>query len=312
MYLRDYDELWYSQNIPTLMKLIKVSPDINDLFTYMANRNKSPVRIHKYRDNGRDDVVFVVPSADINNKTSSNLRKQISNFPSIFVESSGPDFNYAKSCNTGILEAIKEGFKWIIVCNDDIIFKDNPIKLLEFIENGEENSVMTPRNGKNEDKAYHGEEFTVFKANALLLGLTVYNSKWSFEGNKINWSYVTSYFKNFPFFLRQMKYVVGVNNTATSFRKISSQITGKFVNFADFGIFPADVLRRFQFDETFWNGSEDYDLALRLHKNKIEIRKVNFNIESIGSASLGKSGRKHVLTLLDTLYLSHKLEALIN
>lgn len=312
MNLQRYDAFWYSNDVSALMKLIKLCPDITDLFSYMANRPKAPVNMVKFNDNGSGDVVFVVPTADINNETSSNLRRQINNGPIIFVESSGPDFNYSQSCNAGISLALKEGFKWIIISNDDIIFKQNLDNLIEFTESSDGNSVLTPRNGIEENKRYHGEEFAIFKTNAVLLGLTLYNSKWSFEGNKISWPYFSSYLRNFPFFLRHMKYVVGVNNTAQTFQKISRRVTDNIINFGDFGIFPAGILKKYHFDETYWNGGEDYDMSFRLHLDKIPIRKINFDVESIGSASLGRTVRKHILTLFNSLYLSDKLTSLIN
>lgn len=307
----EYERLWSSQEISTLMKLIRISPDLKSLFQFMSEKEKSVTKITKYGDAGKEDVVFVVPSADVHNSTSLKLREQIGEHPLIFVESSGPGFNYSHSCNAGITAALDEGFKWIILCNDDLIFKQKVDSLLEFVESSVEDSVLTPKNGVKEDKRYHGEEFSIFRSNALLLGLTVYNSRWSFDNNKISWPYVSSYLKNFQFFLRNMKYVIGVNNTAQTFEKISRRITNNIVNFADFGIFPAGILRKYQFDETYWNGSEDYDFALRLHKDKIPIRKIDFQVESIGSASLGRSGRKHIITLLNSLYFSYKTASII-
>ena len=43
----------------------------------------------------------------------------------------------------------------------------------------------------------------------------------------------------------------------------SKSITGKFVNFADFGVFNISILRENRFDETFINGWEDWDLSYK-------------------------------------------------
>ena len=301
---KKFDEYWYSKDNSKLMNILKIDSDLSYLFQYMREKNKANVRVYHYNEGIESDTIFIVPSADINNHHSSSLRKQLNNIPVIFVESNGIDFNYAHSCNIGIEKALELGYKWVVICNDDVVFHKEPSSLIEILSESEPNAVFTPTNGANETDRYHGEEFTIFKSNFALKGLSLYNSKWSFAGNRTSWEYVSLYLKNFPQISRHLRYNLAVNNTANTFAKLARAVTPKMVNFADFGIFPSSLLKGLHFDETFWNGTEDYELSMRIYKEGLDVKKINFPIESVGSASLGQSVRKKIIGLFNSLYLS--------
>ena len=139
--LEYFEKLWSSKNEVALLNALGMSNPPDGLSYLLRNKEKSNVKIVNYNTRSEANFVFVVPTANVDNKTSTDLRKQLKELPSIFVESTGENFNYAHSCNTGISEALNAGYNWIIICNDDIKFQESPHNLEKFIN--ESNKLTT-------------------------------------------------------------------------------------------------------------------------------------------------------------------------
>ena len=107
--LQDFERLWFSQDETDLMNALSMSTPPEELALLLRHKEKSPVKILRYNEKSDSKVIFVVPTANVENETSSNLRKQLKDLPSIFIEATGGNFNYARSCNTGISEALNSG-----------------------------------------------------------------------------------------------------------------------------------------------------------------------------------------------------------
>ena len=107
--------------------------------------------------------------------------------------------------------------------------------------------------------------------------------------------------------LRTEKYQVAVNNTIKIWRNIGKEVMANLVNFADFGIFPSQVLKHFKFDETFFNGKEDYELVVRLKKVGISVEAFDFNLASVGSGTFSKVNPSLVKEVLNSIYFGAKM-----
>ncbi len=304
--LQNFERLWLSHNEAELLDALSMSTPPDELALLLNNKEKSPVKIIKYNEKSDSKFAFVIPTASVKNETSTNLRKQLNDLPIIFVEAMGRNFNYAHSCNAGISEALNSSYDWIIVCNDDIILQESPHALGKYTNKKNGESVLTPDNRLSTSPKYHGESFSVFKTNPSIIALTIYNTRWGFSGKRVPLDFIKKFVIRWPYLFKYFKYSIGVNNNEQVFARFSKSVTKQLINFSDFGIFPSDVLSKFKFDETFWNGSEDYDLVVRLDRANIPVKKVTLSVHSIGSASFGHSVRKNVVSLLDGIYFSHK------
>lgn len=304
--LEYFEKLWSSKNEVALLNALGMSNPPDGLSYLLRNKEKSNVKIVNYNTRSEANFVFVVPTANVDNKTSTDLRKQLKELPSIFVESTGENFNYAHSCNTGISEALNAGYNWIIICNDDIKFQESPHNLEKFINESNKNRVLTPDNRLSGNLKYHGETFSIFKTNPIILALVFYNIRWGFAGKRMPLDFLKNLIIRYPYLLKHFKYTIGVNNNEKVFARFSQRVSSQMINFSDFGIFPSEVLTKFKFDETFWNGTEDYDMVVRLKAANIEVNKIGLAVHSIGSATFGHSVRKNVVSLLDAIYFSHK------
>jgi len=86
---------------------------------------------------GNDDseIVVVVPTSSINNTHILNFVRSLntsapSSLKVVEVISTGNEFNFAKSMNTGIEEALKSNPEFILLSNDDVLFGDHWIEPL--------------------------------------------------------------------------------------------------------------------------------------------------------------------------------------
>ncbi len=74
---------------------------------------------------GAVDLVVVVPTPDVERKLTQEfvelIRRTASSEPTIIaVESSGPEFHFSKSMNSGIKTAMSYGPSYIALSNDDV------------------------------------------------------------------------------------------------------------------------------------------------------------------------------------------------
>jgi hypothetical protein len=198
----------------------------------------------------------------------------------LFIESSGKLFNYAKSVNAGIAAIVDDGATEIgIISNDDIMIPSSGVQTLKNIKYTDNNVYCL----KPQNQDYSGElvEISVstpweksferiqagiygFKQQARLISIL----------NDKKFSYARAFYPEFWFH---------------KFLKIGSKtITGKLVNFADFGIFNISILKENRFDETFINGWEDWDLSFRLKQKGIEILPLDISFVRNAHYSIGK------------------------
>ncbi|EZQ11419.1 hypothetical protein CM19_01120 [Candidatus Acidianus copahuensis] len=107
----------------------------------MKQRPKAEVKIGV--EKGKyNEVVIVIPTADMNGYYAKSIRKTYEGLTLIFVESKGKYFNFAHSVNEGIKEALSLSPSWVIVSNDNMIGIDSPEQLIKQLRTVEENDVV--------------------------------------------------------------------------------------------------------------------------------------------------------------------------
>ena len=244
-----------------------------------------------YELDGDKDVVVVIPVPNHKHPLAENCANEIFKGQQIvFVESNGPFFNYARSCNFGLKYALKYKPKWIVLSNDDVIKVDPFSKLkdnLSSIDNKSTDFIyITP-------SSYH--TFTTFLARGnLLLKLIRFT-----RGSRYR-SYTHILLKF------SIKY-----DTVSKFRLSRGRIFlykkfYKFVNFGDFAIFSSDFVSKIGklFDETFINDYEDLALSLYISTHKdVRIKYVDFTLNELISGTLQRNGLRTFRDIASLCYL---------
>ncbi len=301
--------MWGSQSPPYYpIEILKDFKSSDEMLLFLNSIPKAEPKTIIFNENCKSDFVFVIPTSDFNNTNSINLRKSIGDIPTIFMEASGPYFNYSHSCNVGIETAIQKGYKWIIVCNDDIILEEEISKLKDILDAHQSPSVMT---ASNREARYHGESFSVLGTKLIILPFILYRYLWRL-GNRRNQIRVVLYlFLHIIFAINNLNFVVSLRKDRIGISKYLTPMVTDMINFSDFGIFHKDIISHYKFDENFWNGNEDYALVTELRINGIRVEKIDFKVLTIGGASLGKGVKRRYLGLLNDFYFSYKMRRLI-
>lgn len=305
------DLVWKRGTHKDLSDLLKKVDNIDKMVRIAESVRKAEPVFFEFNMDSPLNLVFVVPTANHEGNHSKRFRNSINNVPVIFAESSGPGFNYSHSCNRAIQKALNYGFNWIVISNDDVIFNQNVEDMVNIVQSSKPDSVYTPVNGKDGRAYYHGEKFSVFRSNPLLLLLEIYNLKFSNKGASIDPSTLGFYLRLLPRMFRTEKFQISVNEGIYIWRKFGKEVVSNLVNFADFGIFPSSVLKQYEFDEVYFNGKEDYDLVIRLHKHGIDVKTIDFDVSSIGSGTFSNVNPSITKEALNNLYFGAKMESFL-
>ena len=118
--LDELNRLFTSKNVDDVIKFYDHFDTPEQLIEWMKNRPSAPMKI--YEVEGNKDIVIVIPTANHEGELAKNCANNIFKGQQIiFIESNGPFFNYARSCNYGLKYALKYNPKWIILSNDDVL-----------------------------------------------------------------------------------------------------------------------------------------------------------------------------------------------
>lgn len=301
------ENLWSSNNLDNLIKFYKFINNPEKAYNFSINRKKPDIKIYHHHNNN-SSICFIIPTISIDNFLKTSYWNLVSRFDAVIVESGGQYFNYARSINNGICEALKYDYKTLILSNDDMEIIDNSDKLLEEIENLREFDIILPtkiRKGKSNFSI--SNQFNIVNFNAI----TRYT-------NYINWFInKNANFNEFRAILKGIdgyKYTIfegsgnkKLDNLILKFLKIKY---GKIPLFNSFGIFKRSVLEKENMDETFINGKEDYEFVIRLVNDKFSFGKSAFRIADIGGQSLNKynNNLRILKDLLSELILNYYIE----
>ncbi len=309
--LDELNRLFTSKNVEDVIKFYDHFDTAEQLIEWMRKRPSAPMQI--YEEEGDKDIVVVIPTADHNSKLAKNCVENIFKGQQIiFVESNGPFFNYARSCNFGLKYALKYNPKWIVLSNDDIDSDDNINKLkLELSKIDKNNTSLVLPNVILTYDAISKRRFPLFQFMILVM------SHKKFYNNKLSY-YISLYSKFLKLLLKfNASYTVVGNKRGVKLRnRIVKTIFNKriksFMCVGYFQIFNADFVRSSGgnvFDTIFINDFEDRDYSLRISDSKKRV--VDYKIVPLGGGtqSLGKGLDRDFRDILNLAYFNSKIKS---
>ena len=290
--LDELNRLFTSKNAEDVIKFYDHFDTAEQLIEWMKNRPSAPMKI--YEVEGEKDIVVVIPTANHEGEFAKNCANNIFKGQRIvFVESNGPFFNYARSCNYGLKYALKYNPKWIVLSNDDMEKVDGISKLrsgLSGLDYNENDIIFASGNSRGRDiNSVLVKYRAFFKIYIKINGgiLEKYNS----IAGKFNSDLTVIGKKRFNRFSSKLFY-----------KKIK-----EFYGIFDFVIFSSNYIKSKSqvFDPTFINGGEDHFLSYTTSLNNVHYKLINFDIKSIGSQSVGKGDLRIIRNLVGLLYFNY-------
>ena len=290
--LDELNKLFTSKSPEDVLQFYNHFGNAEQLISWMKNRPTAPMKIYEHK--GEKDIVVVIPTTDHNGKLANNCKEIFKGLQIIFVESSGPFFNYGRSCNFALKHALNYNPKWIILSNDDVYKIDeisNLVMELLKLTNKNYDTVFINSDPDN----YHSGISYIIRSGFL---------------DKVILPGINQFFKKRMRLRKKYKIIYGVSGLKTiksRLRLLLSNKLVKFTNIGDFSIFSSDFVQKNGskiFDEVFINSYEDVYLSIFLNKNKKSF-KVAFNLGSHVSSSLGSSKSNALRNIASSVYFNY-------
>jgi hypothetical protein len=300
------ESLWSSGTVEGLLKFYSLMTEPEQLFIFSRNRPSADIRLIRYNWDLDKRIILVVPTANF-----AHMPVRIPDFflgvPILFVESSGQFFNYSRSVNRGISEALKFNPDWIILSNDDVwpLYPlDRLTEQLSKVSSDVIPAILPSGSHANPRVMF---PFAMKMVAAKLLYSLSTDSAKRFLGLKFSKNV-----NNLKFHLLQQYGVARIPHglptliDAGFYGKINPQIHRKiYIVGGDFSIFPRSVAKLARFDETFINGMEDDDVGMQFFPAD-RVQFLNYTIESKGGATLSPTRRsKDIRTLREVINLTY-------
>jgi hypothetical protein len=299
--LDELNRLFTSKNAEDVIKFYDHFDTAEQLIEWMKNRPSAPMKI--YEVEGEKDIVVVIPTANHEGNFAKNCANNIFKGQQIvFVESNGPFFNYARSCNYGLEYALKYNPKWIVLSNDDVISADSFNKLANELQKSNYNEVVYIANLERWGRLLLVKRSNLFNRYEKFMGYKDYVS--IIDKFNINYQMFTdnTYKKPIKSFIRT--FIINFFNK----RVLRSRFSGDFIIFSNFSI--NNILSNYNkiFDETFINCCEDNDLFIRISMLKITISALNYDIRLQVSGTLGKGKAKSLRGIVSMALFDRKIK----
>ena len=294
------ESLWSDNNLTRVLKFYKELRDVSEMIKFSVGRKPAEIKIIR-RGNLKSNIKFIIPTMDHNSQQCKMLGENYKNYEILFIESSGKLFNYSKSVNAGISEVLgDEKSEIIIISNDDIIMSSSGFQELKNLTQTEQSVYCL----KPKEQNYSGESLEIAVPSTwakLYEGFKAARNGFKYQADLISlltrkkFNYARAFSREF---LSHNFLMIG-----------SKSITGKFVNFADFGVFNISILRENRFDETFINGWEDWDLSYRLKQKGFNFMPLNISFVRNAHSSIGRVMSKEsefIHSYLNRIYFFEK------
>jgi len=291
-----------SKDVNEVIKFYDYFNNSKELISWLKSCKYAPVTFHETEDESDIVVVVTIPSHKL--KTAKVCQKLFKGLKIIFSESSGPNFDFARSANMGMKQALKHKPKWIIQSNDDMFEIDKIRVLVDGLENIDSKKVDAVfRNNYRKENGRTVETRhirTLAKANPLFKLSTILG------GN------VRTYVKLMEKFDID---VLVYSNEAKLTRKIymSMLMNSKRTvinSFSSFFIFNSRFVRSRKegvFDDVYRNDTEDIDLDLYVHEEQIKHDFLNYNIGHYENFTQGASTSRVFRNVANSAYFCDKI-----
>ena len=299
--LDELNRLFTSKNADDVIKFYDHFDNAEQLIQWMKNRPSAPMKI--YEVEGEKDIVIVIPTANHEGEYARNCANEIFKGQQIvFVESNGPFFNYARSCNFGLKYALKYNPKWLVLSNDDILEADTIGKLKKELLKLDHNKLVIALAVQDRRDRYSTRKRS-----------TVYDLYEKFKGHssyinliqKYNVTYTPfSFSSNTTLRLKIRQIIIKIFT-----KKIFEiKFSGDFIIFSKKSILTIQDKYNQIFDETFINGCEDSEIFIKVLTENLKILTLNYKIKTDISGTLGKSTAKSYMGIANNCYFDFKFK----
>lgn len=294
--LDELNRLFTSKNVDDVIKFYDHFENAEQLIEWMKNRPSAPMKI--YEVEGDKDIVIVIPTADHNGEYAKNCANEIFKGQQIvFVESNGPFFNYARSCNFGLKYALGYYPKWIILSNDDVTKYDDFKKLRLQLSKLDSKSTDVAFLKNNAFRPYDISSILV-RETALLHFFRKFSKNHYYQALKDKFNLQLD--------------VIGKRRLLKRFNSFFYHNLKQFYDFFDFIIISSDYLSSCNefFDSIFINGYEDHFRSYILANENRAESFVDFNIGSVGGYTLGSNYIRKLREIVPLIYFNYAIKKL--
>lgn len=288
------NQLYTSKNPDDIMKFYTYFNTRDDLVAWMRKRPYADRVIAE--DEGRKDIVVVIPTAELKEEFAENSRRLYKGWQIVFVQSKGTFFNYARSCNFALKHALKYKPRWILLSNNDMSETaglDRLLSLLDAIPNKNVKVAFTKLKGHQRPSFMSTPRPLMGLYNAL--SGNAKKKAWILDRYGVKYHYYHTNNAIKEFFVNLLLY-----KPVRTF-----PVTGPF------SVFSYDFVNSVGgkvFDETYINGIEDVELSLALCKDKENYTFIDFDVSTKGGGSLGKNLPRILRNMSNFVYLDYKME----
>lgn len=300
--LVDYRNNYFvSKNPKKIIEFYNSFENQDQLVQWMRERPKGAAIIREVE--GDKDIIVVIPTSDFNGRYAIECRENIfKGLQMVFVESGevpDPYFNYAHNCNIGIKKAMEYNPNWVVYSNDDMYKIHDVSVLVTNLRNLflEKISIVFTN-----ESAYHSIPARFSKARFtryLIKPFTRLNFKNRIRimlyQSKIERKFACEYFVSPRTGYTHFIYKPGFN----------------FISFTDFFILGASYVKSLSgnlYDETFINGHEDHDIAIKLFLEKLDYAFIDYKIGDYVGSTLGNGIDRQLRNIAGLSYLNYKFQ----
>lgn len=304
------EDLWSSNEPRKLLNFFSKVKTPYEAFLFASERKKSEPVIDF--NNNYSKICFVIPTKNTELFKKSDYWKTVSNYDVVVTESNGRYFNYAKSVNSGINEALKGDYDWIIISNDD---------MQDFGLKGTIETVLAKQSSR--DMIYLSNNYGSVNLEKMnFFSVVEYNGIYKY----ISYAHeILEHARNNDKSMLEIKILRLIDSLKFSvffhpkhtfpdnlLRKILKFKYMSVPTFTSFGAFRPQVLENEKFDDLFINGGEDRDLAIRLKIGEYAYTNYPFKVKPMGgggqSLNSFNGGLRSAKNVLNSLLLSYKVE----
>ena len=283
--LDELNRLFTSKNVEDVIKFYDHFDTAEQLIEWMKNRPTASMKI--YEVEGEKDIVVVIPTANHEGEFAKNCANNIFKGQQIiFVESNGPFFNYARSCNYGLNYALKYNPKWVVLSGHDVSKIDSLDKLKDLLRLKNSDLVII-------DPAY-GHSFLTSISKSTLLA-DIYRRLKDKRLHRLVGKFGIKYFTPTMKFPKNIVY----------------RPMEKFLSFTNFAIFNPMLIRSYNkiFDSIFINGSEDIYFCYILHKLNRKVTVLDWKLGDVNYSTLGTGKLRVLRSLASLVYFNDLIKA---
>lgn len=320
----ELDQLYCSASVDRLREFYYRVGGIENLILFSRARPSPPMSVIIFPSRMESSIVAVVPTANSHSPPFTDFLASAKGLQVVAVESKGLHFNFARAMNLGIAYALELGPTKVVLSNDDVVLTRPAAELIQrFARSSARVAVPLVIYGSYRSNA---QEVTIFRQGALFRAIIDAISRSSPRllprANRAH-ALVNQLPRELskgavPYFLlgRSVSsydapaHKARLGNFGGSMVEKFNTPLATVLNIQPFSVVDADLLRDYQFDETFINSGEDLDLALRLDRAGIKSSVIDFVVAARSGTSLGFSDvRLWRNTLFERLYMAYKLSA---